>query len=78
MNSNKMRIGESRAARPSNPFFRGFIQGTASLLDIFGAGARRREPGTLENDAQELRGDVEQIAQDFQVVLSNIASTTRK
>ena len=56
MNSNKMRIGESRAARPSNPFFRGFIQGTASLLDIFALAladeARERWRMTRKNCAE--------------------------
>jgi hypothetical protein len=60
----------------TNPFVRGFIQGTASLLNIFGAARGNR--GTADSDARELRGDVEQIAQDFAAVFSSIASTSKK
>jgi len=73
MNGNTMHISASDATRArTSTFFRGFIQGAASLLDIFRAGSGWREHGTPEDDACELRGDVELIAQDFHVVLSSI------
>ena len=62
----------------SNAFLRGLIEGAASLFDIFRIGTHERKRGTPKDDARELRGDVEQIAQDFHVVLSGIEATSRK
>jgi hypothetical protein len=60
----------SSDAPGSNAFVRGFVEGAASLLDIFRGGARRRtEP---EDDALELLSDVEAIAQDFHAVLPSV------
>jgi hypothetical protein len=62
----------------SNAFFRGLIQGAAGLFDIFCIGAGQRRRGTPEDDARELLGDVEQIAQDFHAVLSGIEATSKE
>jgi hypothetical protein len=77
--SNTMQIdaSDTTPAR-SNAFFRGFIEGAAGLFDIFCIGASKRRRGTPEDDARELRGDVEQIAQDFHVVLSGIDANPKK
>lgn len=79
MNSNTMHIGASDTTRArTSALFRGFMDGAASLFDIFRSGAGRQEPGTPEDDARELRGDVERIAQDFDVVLSSIRPISKK
>jgi hypothetical protein len=44
---------------------------------MFRNGARQREPGTPEVAAEALRGDVEQIAQDFHAVLFSIEPTPK-
>ena len=62
----------------STTFLRGFIEGAAGLLDIFRARTIQRSRGTPEDDARELLGDVEEIAQDFHAVLSGIESTSKK
>ena len=62
----------------SDAFLRGLIEGAAGLLDIFRVRAAQRRRGTPEDDARELRGDVEEIAQDFRAVLSGIDLTSRK
>lgn len=62
----------------SNAFMRGLIEGAAGLFDIFGVGATQRRSTTPEDDARELRSDVDQIAQDFRVVLSGIEAGSKK
>ena len=62
----------------STAFLRGFIEAAAGLLDIFRASAIQRSRGTPEDDARELLGDVEEIAQDFHAVLSGIESTSKE
>lgn len=63
----------SSDARSSNAFMRGFLEGAAHLLDIFRASANRRS--APEDDALEILGDVEEIAQDFHAVLPSIKAT---
>ena len=62
----------------SSPLLRGFIQGAASLFDIFRIGTGQRKRGTPDDDARALRGDVEQIAQDFHTVLSGIDTNSKE
>ena len=76
MNSEKTHSNSGRARTRANPFLRGFMDGVAGLFNIFGAA--RPWSGTPEDDAQELRADVEQIAEDFYAVFASIESTARK
>ncbi len=79
MDGNMMQIDATGTARArTSPFFRGFIEGATGLFDIFCIGAGQRGRGTPEDDARELLGDVEQIAQDFHAVLSKIESASSK
>jgi hypothetical protein len=59
-----------------NAFVRGLLEGAAGLLDIFRA--RRDRPGTPEDDALALRGDVEAIARDFYAVLPSVELNAKK
>lgn len=76
MNSNATDLDSSAARARPNPLLRGFMEGAAGLFDIFGA--CRLRCGTPEDDAEELRGDVERIAQDFYAVFANIESASNK
>jgi hypothetical protein len=79
MADNTVQIAASDTTRTrTNAFFRGFIEGAAGLFNIFCIGAGQRRHGTPEDDARELLGDVEQIAQDFHAVLSGIEATSKK
>jgi hypothetical protein len=71
-------MDDSTTQTRSSAFLRGFIEGAASLLDIFRVGAIQRRRGTPEDDARALLGDVEEIGRDFHAVLSGIELTSKK
>lgn len=56
----------------AHSIFRGMIAGAARFFDILGTGARTMEHRTPEDDARNLRGDLERIGQDFSRVLSRL------
>jgi hypothetical protein len=62
--------------RTGGALLRGFIEGAAGLLNIFGAKAAK--PGTPEDDALALMGDVEELARDFHAVLPTIEARARQ
>ncbi len=78
MNSTTIQLDESGTRAGTSAFLRGFVKGAAGLLDIFRSGVGQQARGTPEDDARELRGDVEAIAQDFHAVLSSIESGSKK
>lgn len=57
---------------PAYSMVRGMIAGAARFFDILGTGARPMEASTPEDDARNLRGDLERIGQDFSRVLSRL------
>jgi hypothetical protein len=72
-------VHDSSNGEPAhNGFFRGFVEGATSLFDIFRLRDGERRSGTPEDDAYELRSDVECIAGDFDAVLARIESASRK
>lgn len=56
----------------------GIIAGAARSFDILGASARPIEELTPEDDARNLRGDLERIGQDFSHVLARLPTPHEK
>jgi hypothetical protein len=76
MHGSSMQKQDIETGPRPNAFVRGFVEAAAGLLDIFRA--RKDVPGTPEDDALALRGDVEEIARDFYAVLPNVEMNAKK